>query len=105
MPNPITPLTAAQEQATEAQVVKEGYPKRVLIALDQFGAALAGDDNDETISSWSARESVKGNPLGKAISAVLNVFQKDHGAKAMAGDVERAKEVTVLEHTDGVLPE
>ena len=93
----ITPLTPEQIAYQEAQAAKEGYIHRSLVGLDQFANVLTGGDPDETISSRSAR-AAEGNKLwGKAMCTFLNVFQKNHGPKAQAGDTERALEVEKLE--------
>jgi hypothetical protein len=36
-------------------------------------------------------------------SKILDLFQKDHGADAQAGDMERAIEAEKLENSDSVL--
>lgn len=101
MTNPITPLDPTQTQHEEEQAAKEGYVHRALVGLDQFVNVLTGGEPDETISSRAARASVKGKIWGKAMSGFLNLFQKDHGAKAQAGDTERAKHVSDIEQQSG----
>jgi hypothetical protein len=103
MSNPITPLTAAQAQKQASQAAQEGYLHRDLVALDQgVNVALDGKP-DETISSRAARAALAGSAWGRHVSAFLNLFQKDHGAKAQAGDVERAEAVEKLEDQSGGL--
>ena len=97
MSDPITPLTPEQLAAQEAQAAKEGYVHRDLVALDQLANVLSGGFPDETISSRSARADLKGRWWGRAMSWFLDRFQKNHGAKAMAGDLERAETVEKLE--------
>lgn len=98
---PVTPLTPEQEAAHKARVAKEGYASRVAIAADDLGAAILGDKNDETMSSMAARAAVEDTgvkqEVGKVVSAGLDLVQADHGAKAIAGDEERAAEVIALE--------
>jgi hypothetical protein len=97
----ITPLTPAEVAAQEAQAAKEGYIKRDLIALDMGVNVLTGGLPDETISSRWARGAEQGHILGELGSKFLDVFQADHGAKAQAGDTERA--VRVIE-TEALAP-
>ena len=104
MSSPITPLTPEQTASEEAQAAKDGYFKRVLIGLDMFANTIANGHPDETISSRSARAATQGKVWGKVTSRFLNLFQKNHGAKAEAGDVQRAQTVKYLEETSGTLP-
>lgn len=99
----ITPLTPAQVATQEAQAAKEGYGKRVLIGLDMFANTLTNGHPDETISSRSARAATEGKLWGKGMSKFLDLFQRDHGAKAEAGDVSRALIVEHLEESSGTL--
>jgi hypothetical protein len=61
MSNPVQPLNAAQTKAAEARSAKHSYPVRVLIAIDQLGAALFGAPLDTTIPAtpeslrWTAK--------------------------------------------------
>ncbi len=97
MNNPITPLDPGQLAEQEAQAAHEAYLHRCVVALDQFMNVMTDGDPDETISSRAARAAEKGKPWGVAMSRFLNLFQKDHGAKAQAGDLERAQAVVKLE--------
>ncbi len=94
MSNPITPLTPTQTTKQESQAAKEGYFVRLLVSLDMLGATLFGAKNDQTISSDAAIAAVKDKGFkrtyGRIMSAFLDLFQKNHGAKAVAGDEERA---------------
>jgi hypothetical protein len=101
--NPITPLTSDQVAQQEAQAAHEAYIRRLLVGFDQFMNVVTDGDPDETISSRAARAAEKGKPWGVAMSKFLDVFQKDHGAKAQAGDLERAQAVVELEQTPGAL--
>jgi len=103
MSSPITPLDPQQTAAQEAQAAKEGYVHRILVAFDIFSNVLTDGDEDETISSRSARAAEKGKPWGIAMSKFLDIFQKDHGAKAQAGDVERAAAVAATELDSGAV--
>ncbi len=101
MSDGITPITPAQVAYQEAQAEKEGYLKRALIGLDQFINVLTDGDPDETISSRSARAAERGSKWGIFMSKFLDEFQKDHGAKAQAGDVGRATVVIQAEDASG----
>lgn len=105
MSNPITQLTPVETAQQETQTEREAYAHRVLVALDQFMNVISDGDPDETISSRAARAAEKGKPWGLRLSALLNLFQKDHGAKAVAGDVERAEIVEKLEEQSGAISE
>jgi hypothetical protein len=100
-----TPLTPQQVQTAEQRAAGESYPHKVLVALDQDVNVDTGGLPDETISSRVRRISDAHprwgwNPgvwLAKALNAGLNVIQKNHGAKAEAGDLERAETVAATE--------
>jgi hypothetical protein len=101
--NPITPLTKAETLAEEAAAKTEGYVHRDLVACDIAANVIAGGHEDETISSRCSRDALQHKPVGVAVSEVLDVFQSNHGAKAQASDVERAKELIALEDSAGDL--
>ena len=103
MSDGITPLTPAQVAAQEAQAGREGYIKRDLIALDMGVNVLTGGLPDETISSRWARGAEEHHKLDELGSKFLDVFQHDHGAKAQAGDTERALKVEATEAASGGL--
>jgi hypothetical protein len=103
MSDPITPLTPEQVAKQEAQASKEGYLHKDLVGLDQFANVLSGGNPDETISSRSARAAEQGKTWGVVMSKFLNLFQRDHGPKAQAGDVERAEAVEKIEDSSGGL--
>lgn len=91
MSDPITPLDPQQTAVEEAQTAREGYVHRVLVAGDIFLNVLRGGPEDVTISTSAGLAAEHGNRIGRILSALLNDFQKDHGAKAAAGDAERAQ--------------
>lgn len=103
MSDGITPLTPAQEAQSEQQASQEGYLKRVLVAFDIFVNVLFNGREDETISSRSSRAATEGKLWGIVLSKFLDLFEKDHGAKAEAGDVERAESVIKAEDQSGNL--
>jgi hypothetical protein len=83
--------------AQEAQAAKEGYVHRVLVAFDIFVNVIFRGREDETISARSYRAALEGKLWGRVMNAFLNLFQSNHGAKAAAGDLERA---TSIERTE-----
>jgi hypothetical protein len=103
MSTPITPLTPAQTAQQEQQTAHEKYIHRFLVGFDQFMNVITDGDPDETISSRAARAAEKGKTWGVELSKFLNLFQPDHGAKAEAGDLERAQAIVNLEDSTGEL--
>jgi hypothetical protein len=91
----ITPLTPAQIAQQEQQAAREGFIKRDLVAIDEAAGTILGGPPDVTISSDLAVDATEGHgivkELGEVGSKILDVFQTDHGAKAIAGDLERAQ--------------
>jgi len=100
MSDPLTPLPPSQVSQQETQALHESFLHRALVGLDQFMNVLTDGDPDETISSRAARAAEAGKPWGVGLSKFLNVFQKDHGVKAQAGDVARAEQVQKLEEPE-----
>lgn len=94
---PITPLSPQEEAKQRQETAREGFLHRVLVGFDIFCNVLLCGKPDETISSRSARAALAGKWWGIVLSRFLNLFQLDHGADAMAGDLERAEEVEKLE--------
>lgn len=98
-------LTPQQIQQAEANASKDGYVHRDLVALDQDVNVDTGGNPDETISSRVRRVSDahpgwSWNPgvwLAKSLNAGLNLLQANHGAKAEAGDLERAQAIIQVE--------
>lgn len=95
----VTPLSPIQTATQEAQVKRESYFIRVLIAADMAANVALGGQEDETISSDTALMARKHQFMGTIVSRVLDLFQANHGAKAAAGDLERAEalEATILD--------
>jgi hypothetical protein len=81
----------------EAQAAKEGWFHRSLVGLDQFVNVVTGGKPDETISARAYRASLRGNFFGKVLNAGLNLIQRNHGADAAAGDLERSEAVEKIE--------
>ena len=100
--DPITPLDPQTTQQQEAQAAKEGWLHRSLVAFDQaVNVIVLRGQPDETISSHSARAAIEGKKWGVVVSKFLNLFQKDHGAKAIAGDDQRAENIEQIEEKSG----
>lgn len=99
------PLTPEQIAQQEARAAKEGYVRRLPVDLDIAIDEAADGPMDETISSRVRRISDAHpkwglNPgvwLAKALNAGLNLVQSNHGAKAEAGDLERAQNEVAIE--------
>jgi hypothetical protein len=105
MSNPITPIDKTAELKDFGEVQREGYIHRFLIAFDIFcNVVFFNGDEDETISSHSARAATQGKRWGIVLSKFLNLFQRDHGAHAIAGDEERALNIERIEENSGVIP-
>lgn len=62
------------------------YIWNLLISIDQLANTLLGGDTDETISSRMGKRARKGDPLGKVICRMLNVFDKGHCEKSIEKD-------------------
>lgn len=107
MKNAVTPLTAPQTAAAEAKSAKHSYPVRDLIAIDETVATFADAPNDTTISGDAAIAAVNDKGFkgwyGRTMSRFLNLFQSNHGAKAVAGDLERAQAAEKIDEQSGVI--
>lgn len=103
MSDGITPLTPAQVAVQEARTAHENLIQRDLVAIDQMANVLTGGLPDETISSRLARAAEKHELIGEIGSKALDLVQSDHGAKAQAGDLERADAVARAEEASGGL--
>jgi hypothetical protein len=102
MSDPITPLNSEQLAKQESQAAKEGVVHRDLVAVDiATNEIVLRGQMDETISSHAARAAEDGKGWGRFVSRFLNLFQSDHGAKAQAGDLERAQNIARIEESSG----
>lgn len=96
MQKAVTPLAPATEQLQEQMTASEGYVRRLLVETDvELNVATDGRP-DETISTRLAEDDLQGKSkvsriVGRIGSRILDVFEPDHGAKAAAGDKERAE--------------
>lgn len=108
MNDPIQPLDPEQVQQAEKSAQNEGYVQRELVALDTFANVTADGLPDETISSrmarWDTEDTGLKHEAGKIVSEGLDLFQKNHGAKAEAGDLGRAEEVEKTETSTKTIP-
>lgn len=103
MSDPITPLTPPQVAEHEASAAHEGYLHRVTEEADVLVNVATGGKQNETISSRAARADERGSKFGKLLSGFLDLFQRDHGATAIAADLERAKVIEHIEESDPAL--
>ena len=94
-------LTPQQIAFQEGRASREGYIHRVLVGFDQFWNVVLDGKPDETISSRTRREvddpTAKHKLLAKVLNHLLDDIQANHGAKAEAGDLERATVVESVE--------
>ena len=81
----------------EANAAKDGYVHRILVQFDIFINVLFRGRAGETISARSYRAALEGKLWGRILNGALNLIQKDHGALAAAGDLERANSVASTE--------
>jgi hypothetical protein len=106
MSDPIVPLTPAEEVAREQKASHENFITRDLITLDIAVSEATDGPMDETISTRLAIDSVEGHGISREVgrvgSACLDVFQKDHGAGAAAGDLERAEAEAAIVAQSGI---
>lgn len=107
-PDPIQPIDPAKEARSEEEATHHGFVMRNLVELDTAVNVLTGGLPDETISSrmarWDTEDKGIKHEVGKVVSAGLDLFDKDHGAAAEAGDLGRAKEIEQVEESTGTLP-
>lgn len=104
MSDGITPLNPTQTAKEELKASEHGYLIRVLLALDMFANVVFLKGRlDETISTHSARAAVEGKLWGIWMSKFLDLFEKDHGADASAGDLIRAESIVKTEKSSGIL--
>jgi hypothetical protein len=82
----------------EAQAAKEGYVHRCLVAIDICAnVILFRGRQGETISAHAYRAALLNKLWGRILNGALCIIQKDHGAKACAGDLERATSIAATE--------
>lgn len=89
--DPITPLNKADTVAQEQSAASDDYVMRVLVAADMLANVTLGGHEGETISTDAGLMAQKHVFIGSIVSRLLDFCQADHGAKAAAGDLERAQ--------------
>lgn len=96
----VQPLTPKEAQKSEQGSLDHTYPVRVAVSLDKLLATafFMTSDTDKTMSTvfaeWATKKP-KGSfdqMLGQHMCEFLNLFSKDHGAKAELGDLVRAEQ-------------
>ena len=108
MSTAVTPLTPQQAQISERGSLDHTYPVRVALSLDKLLATAfyMTRDTDKTMSTvfaeWATRKPQGSfdQVLGQHMCDFLNLFSKDHGAKAELGDLARAQATVNAIETD-----
>lgn len=107
MSDPVVPLTTEQTDIAAANAVHHSYFVRVLHQVDELGAALAGQPIDTTISSDEGIAALKDHGFvgdqAKIVAEILGWIQRNHCAKATAGDWAQALEVAKRAESSGVI--
>ena len=101
----VTPLNGDETRTAQKSAAADGYLLRVLVALDMAANVALGGREDETISANTAMMARKHQFLGSVMSRMLDLFQADHGAKAAAGDLERAEAAAAALRGSGLVME
>lgn len=101
----VTPLDGKQTAAAGKSAAADGYLLRMLVALDMAANVALGGREDETISANAATMARKHQFVGSVVSRMLDLFQPDHGAKAAAGDLERAEAAEAALRGSGLVME
>ena len=82
----------------ETQAAAEGYLHRCLVAIDICANVIVFKGRQgETISAHAYRAALANKTWGQVLNGALSLIQKDHGAKAAAGDLERAMSIAATE--------
>src|SRR5690242_10223441 len=102
MSDPVTPLTPEQTEAQAKKAGDEGYLRRLPVDLDIAVDEAAGGPMGMTISTRLGIAAKNGKWWGKIGAGFLNLFQRNHSAKAAAGDLERAAQVTQTIEGSGI---
>lgn len=110
MSSPIIPLTPEQTATQEAQAKEEPYVERAAVAVDKAIETVVFDGPpDVTMSEAAGVAAVKDKgfegEVGKLVSEGLDLFQKDHGAKATAGGNAQAEEAIEYGDQSGLINE
>lgn len=82
----------------EVQAANEGYLHRCLVAIDVCANVIVFKGRQgETISAHAYRAALQGKLWGRILNGALDLIQPNHGAKAAAGDLERATSIAATE--------
>ena len=81
----------------ESSAAQDGYLHRVLVQFDIFVNVLFRGRAGETISARCYRAALEGKLWGRILNGALNLIQRNHGALAAAGDLERASNIASTE--------
>lgn len=73
-----------------ARAAAEGWLHRFLVVFDIAVNVLLRGQTDETLSSRAYRASIERKMWGIVLNYYLNLWQAQHGPKAMVGDLWRA---------------
>lgn len=107
MSNPVQPLDPQQTEKYIDKAKNDGYFHRDSVAFDDLINVLTDGNPDETISSrmarWAVNDTGLKKDIGVAVCSGLGLIQKDHDAKAVAADYERAKEIVDTEAKSGII--
>src|SRR5690348_7924144 len=103
MSDPVTPLTPEQTEAQAKKAGDEGYLRRLPVDLDIAVDEAAGGPMGMTISTRLGIAAKNGKWWGKIGAGFLNLFQRNHSAKAAAGDAERAKQLQQKIEQSGII--
>jgi len=105
--DPVKPLDPAETAEAAQKATHHSYIVRVIHQLDELGAALAGQPIDTTISSDEGIAALKDHGFvgdqAKIVAEVLNWIQRNHCAKATAGDWAQALEVAKRAQASGLI--
>ena len=100
----ITQIDPSQVNKFKTQSLEHGYIIRCLLAFDVLcNVIFLKGRLDETISAHSARAAMDGKIWGIWMSKFLDIFQKDHGAKAILGDEARAETIMQTEKDSDIV--
>lgn len=102
---PVTPLTPSQVAAVNAAVRLYPWWRRAFISFDQMcNVWFFHGYCDETVSAHAGRAAVRDAWWAVDICDLLDRIEKDHGALAIEGDLERAEMIEQIEDSSGELP-
>lgn len=105
MSSPVQPLSPDRLVRDEAEALRHNWFVRRMIALDVLlNVWIFNGRLDETVSAHAGRAAENGKWYGVWACRFLNLFDSDHGAHAIAGDLARAEAIEKTEDESGLLP-